>query len=159
MNTSSSDGRFLCNDAIHPPTLPLAVRDAAIPASFYTAYDDDSLSSATSTTRGRRRFRRVRSPRTPGDGDFGVNESTQGVRRRNEWISPTGISEVSIRVKDHNAAGSPLVLVHEQAKNKSCDHSDESSISSISTYGEDVTMQATDSTADDASLNQERNAL
>jgi hypothetical protein len=75
----------------------------------------------------------------------------------NEWITPTGIAEVAIRVKD--STDSPIGSGHDRVQNKCRDHCDESSISSISSYGEDVTMQATESTADDSSLRQERTTL
>ena len=156
MSTSQANSRFLASNAVHP-SLPPSIRETILPNSYYDAHEDGSLSSATSTSRGRRRFRRIRSSRTqPGQGE-GIHES--GVRRRHERISPTGIAVVAIRVKDDAlVVGSPIVSVSDQAQNHCHDNSDESSISSISSCGEDAVI---DSMADDASsrLKEERNPL
>jgi hypothetical protein len=147
MNTSSN-GRFLSSSINHSLTHPL--RETASQSLY--SQDDDSLSSATSTTRGRRRFRRIRSqqPRLPPSNTQTattthdvVDDSIQSLRRK-EWIS-TGISEVAIRIKDEPTSRPPIVSVSDQALYKendeiSIEDSEESSISSMSSYG-DITIK------------------
>ena len=123
--------------------------------SFSQEDNEDSISSATSTTRGRRRFRRVRaSPQqqqrhvesNPRNGNHESQRSQSDV----EWIA-TGMYEVSIRIKE-DASRPPQSSISDQALYKECNKytdgshnfendNDESSMSSMSSYGtgDDIT--------------------
>lgn len=133
--------------------------------SFSQEDNDDSASSATSTTRGRRRFRRVRaSPQqqqqrhVEGNPHHRNHHESPRSQSDVEWIA-TGMYEVSIRIKE-DASRPPQTSISDQALYKEYNNhtdachnfendNDESSISSMSSYGttgDDITaMNTTDS--------------
>lgn len=124
--------------------------------------DEDSNSSATSTTRGRRRFRRTRQTSSSQQQQQptlqdNYYESPRTTHSNVEWIS-TGMYEVSIRIKeDSNRPPNTSIQSNEgqhsntEAKSDhSCD--DESSISSMSSYG-DTTTTGVVNVGDDGILN------
>lgn len=102
--------------------------------------EDESNSSASSTTRGRRRFRRRPPPQQPhprppalGPCYRDADESTLTMRTR-EWLS-AGISEVAIRIKDDSSRPDEIMGDEEHCKAEK--NHDESSISSMSSFGDD----------------------
>jgi hypothetical protein len=115
--------------------------------SFSQLDDDDSDSSATSTTRGRRRFRRVRSSQQLQQQQ--QHQQFDSPRQSNvvEWIS-SGMYEVAILTKEE-ASRPPNTSISDQALYKEHNNldtsdfrennSDESSISSMSSYGDYTT--------------------
>jgi hypothetical protein len=104
--------------------------------------EDDSISSATSTTRGRRRFRRIRSSERVMQPPQQSNESS---RQPNTERISTGLYEVSIRIKE-DASRPPNNLISDESIYKQFndtsinnERDDESSISSMSSYGDTTT--------------------
>lgn len=138
--------------------------------SFSHEDNDDSGSSATSTTRGRRRFRRVRaSPQQQHHHHVGRNQHHNNESPRSqsdvEWIA-TGMYEVSIRLKE-DASRPPQISISDQALYKEYNNhtttdasqnfendNDESSISSMSSYGtgDDITTIHAICNKDEAAL-------
>jgi hypothetical protein len=111
--------------------------------------EDDSISSATSTTRGRRRFRRVKTlerinpplPTSQQEQHQHTNESSHQLNT--EFIS-NGLYEVSIRIKE-DPSRPPNTSISDRCEflqplndttNNNDDDDDESSISSMSSYGD-----------------------